>query len=151
MLARHRRRSRLSAISANPLVLSEDESESSRGLGARESRGARGRALGRTSFERRGCSAISEVTFFTHLTFSAYLPDFQEMEAVRQFVGPLHILQVIILCSLICDSIAILNSDGEVCFFSPRMSSLFCQITLGYRKLHGISCTTRQSRIFQIS
>ncbi|CAN0162225.1 unnamed protein product, partial [Ectocarpus fasciculatus] len=36
---------------------------------------------------------VSEVTFFTHLTFSAYLPDFQEMEACRHFVGPLHILQ----------------------------------------------------------
>lgn len=34
------------------------------------------------------------MTFFTHLTFSAYLPDFQEMEAIRHFVGPLHILQV---------------------------------------------------------
>ena len=39
-------------------------------------------------------AAVSEVTFFTHLTFSAYLPDIQEMEACRHFVGPLHILQV---------------------------------------------------------
>lgn len=39
-------------------------------------------------------AAVSEVTFFTHLTFSAFLPDIQGMEACRHFVGPLHILQV---------------------------------------------------------
>ncbi|CAM9380866.1 unnamed protein product, partial [Ectocarpus sp. 4 AP-2014] len=43
--------------------------------------------------EGGGGGGVSEVTFFTHLTFSAYLPDFQEMEACRHFVGPLHILQ----------------------------------------------------------
>lgn len=83
-----RRRSRSSA-SANASGCTD--SEDSEGEVEEEPSGTRrGR---RTLGGARGIG-ISEVTFFTHLKFSAHLPDFQEMEACRHFVGPLHILQV---------------------------------------------------------
>ncbi|CAM9718086.1 unnamed protein product, partial [Phaeothamnion confervicola] len=36
---------------------------------------------------------VSDVTFFTHLSFSEHLPVFEELEACKYYVGPLHILQ----------------------------------------------------------
>lgn len=81
-----RRRARTPAAAAGRYVDSEEDDEG-------EERGSSGRGARRRQGERG--SGVSEVTFFTHLTFSAYLPDFQEMEACRHFVGPLHILQVL--------------------------------------------------------
>lgn len=84
-----RRRSRSSA-SANASGYTDSEDSEGEGMEEEPSGVRRGkRMLG--GARRIG---ISEVTFFTHLKFSAHLPDFQEMEACRHFVGPLHILQV---------------------------------------------------------
>lgn len=96
-----RRRARSSASGVGNYLDSEEEEEQEQqeaakgGDGGRR-RGAVRRGRGAVGGRRRAGrgGGISEVTFFTHLKFSAYLPDFQEMEACRHFVGPLHILQV---------------------------------------------------------
>lgn len=93
-----RRRARSSASGVGNYVDSEEEEEQEvKGGDGGRRRGAVRRGRGAVGGRRRAGGrggGISEVTFFTHLKFSAYLPDFQEMEACRHFVGPLHILQV---------------------------------------------------------
>lgn len=93
--ARARRRSRSSASAIGSYLDSEDDEDDESREGGPGRGDWRSVGAGRVSWGAgaRG-SGISEVTFFTHLKFSAYLPDFQEMEACRHFVGPLHILQV---------------------------------------------------------
>lgn len=97
-----RRRSRSSASGVGNYMDSEEdecddeggETGGTRGGRGVHRRGGRGRGSATMREGRVRESGVSEVTFFTHLTFSAFLPDFQEMEACRHFVGPLHILQV---------------------------------------------------------